>query len=342
MNNRGSVLCLTLALVLVFLLLGLASIHNAGGQNLDAERRQASLEAFWLADAGVEVARSKLALATPDLIQPNAACREDETHSLYPECGDPESFNVMQDGNYHVFSEQDPDCPTCIDRWHIRSWGAADIYNAAGTLDSQLRGIDAIAARYDISNAITTHGTVNGSCVPWGTATIGGTCADHVDFTFEDIFNGTSYADFISMANANGTEYHLTSVSQAFNINNVTVLFMEGNTMNKVTINTDDPAYDFPALLIVDGTGYTGVPTAQLQIQGTLPFCGIIWLVGEMKLEGNPVINGTIFVDGNPLGDMAFGGTSAVNFSPLCIEGALPASITTGAPALIAWKEYAL
>ena len=39
----------------------------------------------------------------------------------------------------------------------------------------------------------------------------------------------------------------------------------------------------------MDTTGYTGGPIPSLQMQGNLPFCGIIWTIGEMKIAGNPI-----------------------------------------------------
>lgn len=58
-NKHGSVLVITLGFVVAFTLLGMASLHYAMVQNEETERQKASMEAFWLADGAVELAKAK-------------------------------------------------------------------------------------------------------------------------------------------------------------------------------------------------------------------------------------------------------------------------------------------
>ena len=332
----------TLGFVLIFSLLGVALMRRATMQNETTERRTHSVEAFWIADAGVELARSKLAKPTPELI---------------PE-GDPVVDVIsLGEGSYYVYSEQDPDCATCIDRWHIRSQSLVHKHGVDGSTLNQRRGIDAIVAAYDISNAIKTHGTVNGSCVPSGSAQIIGGCESHVDFTFETVFNGLSYNDLIAMAAANPIPathpiyhppntvnhlFHLDSPSDPFRVEGVTVMFMEDN-YNTLSLNTNDAnVYVGPSILIVDTTGYTGNPVPKVNVTGGVGFCGILWVIGHAKITGNADINGAVFIDEISPNDTMVTGNPDVIFNPACVDTAINGFGGTGAPGLIAWKEFSL
>ena len=351
-DKKGSVLTVTLALVVVFLMLGLATMHFTSVQNEIAESRLSSMQAFWLADAGIEIARAKLQKTVPELI-PQAS----------PMTGS------LGDGIYSVYSEQDKDCyegdpdwPACPppyppNRWHIRSQASVSINNVDGTVNTQSRGIDAIVAEHDISNAITTHGTVNGSCVSGGSATITGDCAANVEFSFSSIL-GMTFAELVAEAASiaatippfpAGTthEFHLSSSSQPFEVGGVapdertTVVFLEGN-LNKLTVNTDDSSiYLGPTLLIIDGRSSPDNKAAEITINGTVGLCGIIWTIGEATINGNSIINGAIFIDGDPLTDNPVLGNTRIAFDPACVQAAL-GSLLTGDPRLISWKEYAL
>ena len=379
MNNRGSILTVTLGFVLIFSLLGVALLRHATVQNETTERRTHSVESLWIADAAVELARHNLAKATPDLIN----------------VGDPDSIGTLGQGNYNVYSESDrchcyqdkeeakqcysldPNVPQCagphpVDRWHIRSQALMQKYDVDGSTLDENRGIDAVVASYDISNAITTHGTVNynpsSDCQPWGAAQIAGGCEPHVDFTFETIFNGMTFSDFIAKAAANPIPnthpiydpddpldpldpvrvnhvFHLTPSYSDFRVHGVTVIYFEGN-FNTLSIDTEDANVYIsgtPSVLIVD-TGYDGsgsVPKVDFT-GSTREFCGIVWIIGKVKITGNSVIKGAVFVDEYPSSDTTITGTPDVIFSPQCVEDAINGFGGTGAPGLIAWKEFAL
>ncbi len=354
MNDRGSVLVATLGLVLIFLLFGLASIHHAGEQNLDADRRQSSVEAFWIAEAGLEVARSKLGESPVDIIAPDKVCMVDKSHVNYPNCGDTDSFSQMDNGEFHVYSE--PVVAGSTDNWRIESQGNVITYNPNGTENNEFRGIRAKFGSYDIEDIFTSHGTINklpsdpSLCTESGSAQIipfPDGCAPEAEFTFETVFNGLSYADFITMAIAGGQNFTLTNTSDLFTIDNVTVLHMVGNTVNKVTINETQGGtvkngfYDgAPAFLIVDTSGYTGVPTPGLDIGGGFDFCGIIWIIGGAKIAGNPDIKGAIFIDESPPSNTIFSGDSDAIFDISCVSGAISSFGGTGPPKYYDWHEY--
>ncbi len=59
-DERGSVLIVTMGFVVVFTMLGMASIHHAMSEHRAVAARKASMEAFWLADGAVQLAKAKL------------------------------------------------------------------------------------------------------------------------------------------------------------------------------------------------------------------------------------------------------------------------------------------
>jgi hypothetical protein len=327
-NNRGTILTVTLAFVLIFSLSGVALMRHATLQNEATERRTHSVKSLWIADSGVELARSKLAKPTPQLI---------------PE-GDPVADAVsLGEGSYYVYSEKDPDCPTCIDRWRIRSQALVHKHDVDGAGLNSRRGIDAIVAAYDIRQAVTTHGTINGSCIS--------DCEANVDFTFGTVFNGWTFSDFVNEAVATPAVHpgidpphhaiHLNSSLDPFEVGGVTVLFLE-DPLYHVTINTDDPAvYLGPSLLIVDSRGYTGPQTPEITINGAAGLCGILWSIGEATINGNSIVRGAVFIDGDPLIDNEVAGTG-IAFNPACVDTVISSFGGTGKPGLIAWKEISL
>ncbi|MCA9402740.1 MAG: hypothetical protein KC897_03075 [Candidatus Omnitrophica bacterium] len=65
-RKRGSVLVVTMGFVVAFTLLGMAALHFAIVQNEATERQKASMEAFWLADGAVEVAKGEYPEPIPE------------------------------------------------------------------------------------------------------------------------------------------------------------------------------------------------------------------------------------------------------------------------------------
>jgi len=96
-------------------------------------------------------------------------------------------------------------------------------------------------------------------------------------------------------------------------------------------------------MLIVD-TKYPGTgPTPKLNFQGvTGTFCGIVWIVGKVKITGNATILGAVFVDEDPPSDTTVSGTPDVIFNQACVDGAINSFGGTGTPGISFWKEYSI
>lgn len=395
-NENGSVLVIVLGFVLAFSLLGVGSMHHSYTQSEIAEKEKASAEAFWWADGALERAAQKLSVSLTDLIEPDKDCVWNEGHPDYPNCGVSDSYGEFGDGvterkrYYRVMSTAtcvcDPSATGCVDdskeyalenctaangqvssdSRKIRAISWVNVPYSDGTNNDQFRRILAKFGSYDIENAITTHGTINEKngidCQPWGSATIGGECVPYAEFTFETIFNGMSFNDFVVFAAANPIPvvhpfyddgalpwpfvnhvYHLDSTSDEVNIDGRTVIFYEGiNTYSIRTTDTDVYTPNNASLLIVD-TGYVSGQSPKLDFAGmTGSFCGIVWIIGKVQITGNATINGAVFVDEDPPSNTKVTGTPDVIYSQTCIEGAIAELGGTGSPSFYAWNEYTL
>lgn len=333
-NNQGSILIITLGAIFVFTLLGTTSIYVSSLQNQIADKQRALTQAFWLADAGIEKAKYYLRQEPPVYID------------------DDDAAVAMGQGTYDVYSEDDPDCPGCIDRWYARSEGIVAVGKYTGSAQvTHTRTIEAIVARYDIENAITATGTVNDDCTPDGSATITGTCEQEQEFSFESVFNGTSAADFRNQAIA--ANLHYLDPNNAGDVDPIEdVTWVDLDVKNKVNLSTANMPLDLvadpsgntvlAAFIIVDTTQASTNPIPQVHIDGNLDFRGVIWIIGEAEIKGTSNIRGAVFVDGHPAGDTKVTGDADITFDPEAIDDAIETfstSIFPGAPAIISWHE---
>jgi cytoskeletal protein CcmA (bactofilin family) len=64
-------------------------------------------------------------------------------------------------------------------------------------------------------------------------------------------------------------------------------------------------------------------------------FDGVIWVIGKLSISGNPVINGSIFVEGEATVDTTITGTAKISFDPSAIDGAF-SNLST----VLSWQEF--
>jgi hypothetical protein len=343
-SEKGSILMVTVAFIIVFTLFGISSIYHAGLQNSAAEKRRASEQAFWLADAAIEMAKVRLQREPPEIILPTdltAVPLGDGTYDVYSE----ELYACPPDATTDC-STKPPECK-CIDSWTAQS--EAVVTNPGQ--GPQRRAIEVNIARYDIKNAITAHGTVNDDCTPAGSAEINGTCEQEVDFTFESVFNGTSKEDFEGQAIADGFKY--IDPSNAGDVNPIeNVTFVEMIVNHHINLDTANMPLDLvldptgntvkAAFIIIDLSALPPSPLPQVHVDGNLDFRGIIWIIGYAQIKGTSDIAGTVFVDDDPPGDAKVSGDATVTYDKDAINQAMDGvglDIFPGKPAIASWKE---
>ncbi len=311
MGEKGSVLVLTLAFIFLFTLLGVASVHHAGLQNESAEEMRESMEAFWLADGGVERAKHYLRLSTPVLIP------------------DSDAPVALGRGTYDVLSETDPYCPTCLDRWRIFS---------KGMVRNQTRKIEVIMGKYDIDKVLTTRGPVK-SFEKCPMASVSVDCSKvspDTYFTFETVLNGLTGAEIYAAAT------HVyddpSNAGDIDPIEGVTWINLTGNN-HSVNLTTDNQ--NGSSFVVVDTTQVTSNVTPTVNIAGNPDFKGIIWVLGESEITGTTTISGTVFVQGDENEETTALGNLTLAFDPQAIQEALGhiGSPKLGTPGVIAWRE---
>jgi len=136
-NSKGAVLAVTVGFMLIFILMGLGAVELSGAQGQSTVMRVASSRAFWLADAGIEKARS---------IMKN---------------GMPSSFPYTDSASSLPFDMriERAQCQLglCNNKWVVTSKGK--VLNDAGTTLVE-RKIVATVSKYSIDDALTTNGPI--------------------------------------------------------------------------------------------------------------------------------------------------------------------------------------
>lgn len=341
-NNKGSVLVITVGLVVIFLLFGLAAIKYAGVQNADAELREQSIEALWLADGAVKMAYSKF-VADPSSKIPKsvAAVVSNDSDVL-----DRWTYDVVLSGEACTPACFDPatgakiPCPcmatnSCLcDIGHVQAYGLAENQSRA-----ILARISAYLGGYKFE-AIQSTDTVNDDCEPDGNAIIDGGCEQNSDFTFKKVFDKDgdkgwdTIDDFITDMDTQGllhTYINPANNDPAVVIKEVTLIIMDGNN-NSLSITSTQQEYESDGVtpkasfLIID-TMDVDLKNISLNFNGNGIFYGVIWILGDaVEIKGTADIYGSVFVDGaeNELvDDTKVSGTSNIIYDTGAIEDAI-------------------
>jgi len=287
---------------------------------------QASTEAFWLADAGIERARSQL----PDTVMNDT--------------------NVaMGNGTYDITSENDQ-CATdlngnpidCTDRFVITSIGKIAYTDLSDeTQNSQVRGIEVLYGRYDIDNVLETKGPVKKleECGGPGFSNVTIVCDDVEElseFSFKSVL-GLSEAD----VRAVGTQFYTSlTFDSSSDISGGVIIIDFDPADNKISIPNDK--FDVPHSFVLIDTRPSTKPSQSIDFEGGT-FCGILWIIGGAKFSGNiEDFRGAIFVDGEEGDVTPLTGTPTFEYDPTCITDAIDHLMDTGLNfdhKIISWRE---
>jgi len=207
-------------------------------------------------------------------------------------------------------------------RYLITSTGG--VPSTAVNPDNAIRKVSAIierplnpASSGDITSAITASGDVEVK----GSAQVNGTIdEENAVFNFEDVF-GIS-----KEAMKNGATHSYTDPA-----NNITPVdhttWVDINSLTEMKIT--ETGWSGNGILVVDGN---------LNITGGT-FSGIIWVIGTLRVSGNPVIDGAIFVESGAEVDTTLTGNPTINYDSGTIGDAFNFIPSSLAPYLVNWKE---
>jgi hypothetical protein len=185
-------------------------------------------------------------------------------------------------------------------RWTIESVGSVNIVT---------RRIRVVVA---VSPDVTTAMMLSGGLVVKGNADVNGVVGEYTTPRFEDVFGVTK-----EEMQDNATYKYTDPPNNKMPVEKITWI------SNGFEITQD--GWVGGGIMIVNG---------DLKITGGT-FDGVIWVIGKLSISGNPVINGSIFVEGEATVDTAITGTAKISFDPSAIDGAF-SNLST----VLSWQEF--
>jgi cytoskeletal protein CcmA (bactofilin family) len=185
-------------------------------------------------------------------------------------------------------------------RWTIESVGSVNI------VTRRIRVV--VVVRPDVTTAMTISGNLDIK----GNAQVNGDVVKNTTPSFEEVFGVTKeeMQDNATYKYTNPPNNKMP-VEKITWINNGFEITQDGWVGGGITIVNGD-------LKITGGT-----------------FNGIIWVIGKLSISGNPVINGSIFVEGEVTVDTTITGTAKISFDQSAIDAAFSNSST-----VLSWQEF--
>ena len=189
--------------------------------------------------------------------------------------------------------------------------------------DNAIRKVSAIIERLlnpassgNITSAITASGDVEIK----GSAVVNGTVREEAVFTFEQVFGISKDA----MKN-DATHLYTDPANNITPVDHTTWVDIKTTTEMKIS----DSGWSGSGILVVNGN---------MTITGGT-FSGIIWVIGTLRVSGNPVINGAIFVESGAEVDTTITGSPTISFDSNAVSSAFGFIPSYLAPYLVNWKE---
>lgn len=200
--------------------------------------------------------------------------------------------------------------PVSAYRWTIES---------VGSVNTVTRRIRVAVGPDDITTAMMVSGELDIK----GNAVVNGDVLENTTPNFEDVFGVTK-----KEMQDNATYKYTNPPNNKMPVQKVTWI----NEDHKFEI-TKTGNWVGSGIMIVNGS---------LDMTGGT-FDGVIWVIGELSISGNPVINGSIFVEGKATVDTTVTGTAVVSFNQSAIDAAFSNFSTFPVPpkpAVLSWQEF--
>lgn len=317
-GRRGLAFVIVLAFILILAIAATTFIALSGSEIRMARRQHDSTTAFYIAEGGVERARY-------DLEEDDDWMDGDINGMSVPIGGDTANFYLLD------YDQIDPAIRTSLGGeftvWLMNVTGEDDEIwvKSKGTYNNVIRTVQAkvkSSRRFGSPSGVTSAIEAEGDVEVKGSAEVNGDIEENTDVSFEDIF-GVEKCEMERIAQ---TYYPATYYTTPFNNDSA-----QGVTWIKP--NATDPQ------ITQDGWSGSGILIVEddLKITGGT-FDGVIWVVGTLRMDGNPVINGGIFVECGATVETTLTGNPTVNFDSEAIEDAF--YMLTSLPSMIEfWQE---
>lgn len=298
-NNKGFILISFYMVVTVLVILSSSFAIRSIGEQRAASKARDVIESFWLAEAGLN--RAVSTISTTPLSGLSA------TMSLSGSIGI---------GAYDTIIEPvvDPITGSQTGKFLITSTGGVPGTNTSDP-NNAIRKASAIVEK-PLLNAVTSAITANGNVDVKGSAQVNGAIAEYATFNFDDIFSMSK-----ETLKNNAVHVYTDPENNITPVNQTTWVNLDTATEMKIT----ETGWSGSGILVVDG---------DLTITGG-HFEGIIWVIGALRVSGNPIIDGSIYVESGAEVETDLTGNPTVSFDGDAVGNAfswLPAHV-------LSWKE---
>lgn len=312
MNRRGVALIFALLVIIVLLILLSSFFLKSINENNLVRRYVNSTRALWLAEAGVAQAIKNLPATTTTPI--DEALGDNSNHRyIYTTVW----FSSPQAG---------------VDIYQINSTGRV-ILSSGNFIDRNIEVFVSYAPPNpgNFNAAIEVQGDLRIA----GNPTIVGSVLPNSNFTFEGKFNLTP-EEVKEIARIEGHYYEDPSSPLAD--------YPEGASQDpypkQITwVRITEPNHQ----LKIPRTGWEGggilVVEGETDIEGGI-FYGIIWVIGELRISGNPQITGSVVAESGAEITTDVTGTPILTHDETQIQNALNLLITYARKTILSWHEY--
>jgi hypothetical protein len=283
MIKKGLVLILVLGILVVLIVIGSAVVNLTTQETRLVKFQNNSIRAFYLAEAGIEDAIGRLK-------------KGDDT-------------TPVKGSLYTGVDEYDVEITGDSPSYTVRSRGS---YPSLTALDKVTREIQVdveVTPNGDPSrvvNAIEANGEIKVS----GAVAINGGVSENTTLDFEYIF-GITPAEMEAMADHNYTD----PPNNQMPVDKITWV----NLSSESSFRISQTGWTGSGILVVKEP--SGSTTPALEIEGGV-FNGVIWVIGNLRISGNAIINGAIFVENGSAEVTRLTGTPAITYDFSVVEDA--------------------
>lgn len=312
LNKRGVALIITFMVIVVLTILGTAAISRSVSERSLTQRYAESTQAFWLAEAGVAKALLQLR-GSFDTLNSIAATPLG--------AGEYSVDTIVIEGSYRRITAHG----------FIPSQAAPRAQRTITVLVESSGGSNPSNPEL-LQYAIDTTGEIKIG----GSADIHPPASTHEGSTmdFEEVFGTTKEAIYAlaQEAAASGTGHVYTNPPENQQpVNGITWVELTGPNKYKISSN-----WTGSGLLIVNGNGMN----LALEISGDWTFTGVIWVIGKVKITGNPQITGAIFAESMAGIESDISGNPTISLDTTAVSSAFSLlGGGTGGIQVLSWRE---
>jgi len=313
MSKKGAALIITFMVVVVLAILGSATISRSMSERFLAQRYAESTQAFWLAEAGVSQALLQLKTDFNNLDSISAATLGNGQYSVDPIVAEGSNLRITAHG--FVSSQAAPRAERTITVLVQSSGGG-----------SNLSSPDLLQYAVDTTGELKIGGSAN----------IHPPASSHQgsSLNFEEVFGMTQaqVKALAEQAQANGSGHVYTNPpANQQPVNGITWVELTGS--NKYSISSN---WSASGLLVINGNGMN----LALDISGDWTFTGMIWVIGKIKISGNPQITGAIFAESMAGIESDVTGNPTIGFDTLAVSSAFSLlGGGSGGIKVLSWRE---